>query len=405
MYLWTDFRESEVREDFERFARQGFDYLRVTLSWEAFQPGPRRVDPVAIKRLKALIRIAEDCGLKLTLAMFMGHMSGANFVPPWLIAPPGKRGRRSSPRFSVVSGGRTLAPQRLIDFWADPSALKSQHILLDAVLDAVGSSPAVDAIDLGNESDNVLPPAEVEHAVEWLSGLAARVRKANPRLRVTLGFHGDNLFTVKRLNIHALSRLCDFVSFHPYPHYTPWIDDPLDTDFFPFIIAFLHALTGKPVFIQEFGLPAPKLQKADISRIKVCLAPKRSPRVFERQRLFSVPVYQKFILSALRKTRVSENLGMLLWCAHDYGEDIWNRPPLDTAAHERFFGFYDADGRRKTGALDLSKIRRIPVRSVAGRQILPELLAMYRDQKALESCPEGERTRLWRKAYRRFKAA
>ncbi len=400
MYFWSDFRAEEVREDFARFARDGFNHLRVNLDWERFQPGTGDPDPDALRNLAVFLRIAEEQGLKLTLALFMGHMSGANFLPPWLIAKK-RRGRKSDPRYPIVCGGKVLRPRPILDFWADAAVLKLQSALVESVLKTAGRSPALYALDFGNELDNVLPPAKTEDATLWFRALRRLAKKIRPRVKVTLGFHGETLFQAKRLSIFEIAPHCDFVSFHPYPNYTDWIDDPLDTDFFPFVIRFLHRLTGKPVFLQEFGLPVPTRQKKKIRRIVIRRFPRSPAR--ETQRLFSRRAYKAFLESALEKSRLPENLGMLLWCAHDYGPRLWKTTPLDSALHERHFGFYDKDGKRKLRSWNRGagpKTRRRPKSAV-----FDELISLYRDQAALEAIPAAQRSALWRAAFRRFKTA
>ncbi|HAH05782.1 MAG TPA: hypothetical protein DCM05_04520 [Elusimicrobia bacterium] len=400
MYFWDDFRAEEVREDFDRFARDGFNHLRVTLSWEAFQPKRGEPAPQALRDLETLVGLAEERGLQLTLALFMGHMSGATFVPPWLLAGPGRRGRLCDPRFQVVTAGKVLRPRPLLDIWTDRRVLESQRILVKSVLEAVGHSRALYAVDLGNESDNVLPPARTQDATRWFRALSRYVKRISPALKVTLGFHGENLFQVKRLSIAEIAPDCDFVSFHPYPNYTDWMDDPLDTDFFPFMIAFLRRLTGKPVFIQEFGLPVPARQKPRTRVVRFQRVP-GSSRPLEKQRLFNRRAYGEFVWSALRKSRIAGNLGMLLWCSYDYGPALSGLAPLDTALHERHFGFYDQDGDRKIRRWDLERLLRTPLLPA---RIPPfgKLIALYRDQDALESCPVERRTALWREAFTRF---
>ncbi len=400
MYFWDDFRAEEVREDFDRFARDGFNHLRVTLSWEAFAPKPEEPAPQALRSLALLVRLAEERDIKLTLALFMGHMSGANFLPPWLLAGPGRRGRLCDPRYPIVTAGKILRSSSILDIWTDRRVLKSQKILLESVLETVGHSRALYAVDMGNESDNVLPPAKTQDATRWFRALAERVKRISPAVKVTLGFHGENLFRVKRLSIAQIAPDCDFVSFHPYPNYTDWMDDPLDTDFFPFMIAFLRRLTNKPVFIQEFGLPVPARQKRRVRSVRLRRNGGSSP---ETQRLFNRRAYGEFVNSALRKTRVAGNLGMLLWCSYDYGPGLSDLTPLDKALHERHFGFYDKDGKKKLRRWDLGRLLKMPRRPAKSPPSFGELISLYRDQNALESCPVERRTALWREAFARYK--
>jgi hypothetical protein len=35
--------------------------------------------------------------------------------------------------------------------------------------------------------------------------------------------------------------------------------------------------------------------------------------------------------------------GAMLWCYGDYDQKLWNDPPLEEAAHERYFGLWRSD--------------------------------------------------------------
>ncbi len=61
-------------------------------------------------------------------------------------------------------------------------------------------------------------------------------------------------------------------------------------------------------------------------------------------------------------------VGALLWCFADYDESLWNRPPLDRARHERFFGLVRPDGSLKPHA---DAIRRFAATSPVVAEVPP----------------------------------
>ena len=44
-------------------------------------------------------------------------------------------------------------------------------------------------------------------------------------------------------------------------------------------------------------------------------------------------------------------IGAMAWCYGDYHPELWSRPPLDVAPHERHFGLFRYDGSPKVAAL------------------------------------------------------
>ncbi|MDA1062180.1 MAG: hypothetical protein O2895_04630, partial [Chloroflexi bacterium] len=87
MGWWADFDQDEVAADFARIAAAGFDSVRLFLTWEDFQPAPDRVDALMLRRLVLVADLAAAAGLQVVPTLFVGHMSGVNWIPRWALAP------------------------------------------------------------------------------------------------------------------------------------------------------------------------------------------------------------------------------------------------------------------------------------------------------------------------------
>jgi hypothetical protein len=74
-------------------------------------------------------------GLRVIVTLFTGHMSGVNWLPPWLLDGE----RESDPRFRLIAGGRVVK-SRIRDLYEDPFALAAQVRMLEAAAEAGGGS-------------------------------------------------------------------------------------------------------------------------------------------------------------------------------------------------------------------------------------------------------------------------
>ena len=89
-----------TRRDFGRAASAGFDNVRIFLRWEDVQPTSSSIDTATLGRLVDVADAAVETGVVLIVTLFVGHMSGVNWIPAW--ATGGTDGDR---RFRVVSRG------------------------------------------------------------------------------------------------------------------------------------------------------------------------------------------------------------------------------------------------------------------------------------------------------------
>ena len=106
IYMWRNWSQEIVEEDFKKIAQGGMSLLRVFPLWEDFQPveqlrcvagcadgyirsseetpllpGDDGLDPVMLERFRTFADLAEKHHLKLVVALLTGWMSGRLFVP------------------------------------------------------------------------------------------------------------------------------------------------------------------------------------------------------------------------------------------------------------------------------------------------------------------------------------
>ena len=100
MFMWRHFDSASLAEDMTGIRELGFSCVRIFLLWEDFQPSIRQVSLSALDHLVEVAQAAYDCNLQILPTFFTGHMSGVNWLPPWML-----ESGVGSDRFPIFSGG------------------------------------------------------------------------------------------------------------------------------------------------------------------------------------------------------------------------------------------------------------------------------------------------------------
>ncbi len=351
MYWWKHFDEHQVKRDFARIRAAGFDSVRIFLLWEDFQPASGCVSKRALSHLVHVADAAHSNGLDLIPTLFTGHMSGVNWIPRWAIDPNRPPDPASSAaRFRIVADGQVVSGS-LKCWFLDENVARAQVRLASAAARALEGHPALWAWDLGNENSNCCVPPTRDAAVEWLDRVSAGIRAADSRVLITLGLHMEDLMEDRRLGPREAARFCDFLCMHGYPIYADFAKGPMDAHILPFLGLVTCWLGGRDVLFAEFGAPTFPAERRDSDRVQP-----RAPAIS----LLEGENAAAFTRCAVEMLRAFGFLGTMLWCYADYGEALWSRPPLDEAAHERWFGLWGADGSPKPAVEEIHSFEGLP---------------------------------------------
>jgi endo-1,4-beta-mannosidase len=343
MYWWRRFNAEEVRRDFARIRAAGFDSVRIFLLWEDFQPTPDRIAQEALGRLVTVADTAANNELSLVPTLFTGHMSGVNWIPPWAL----EAGEPSS-RFRVVSGGQVVQA-RLKNWYSDQGISSAQAHLASEVAIALRDHPALWAYDLGNENSNCVVPPSRELGLAWLDRIAGAIRSVDSKHQITIGLHMEDLEEDRKVGSGEAASVCDFLCMHGYPIYTDWAFSATDAMILPFLGLIARWLGGRDVLFEEFGAPT---------------IPKPIGGNLQAPGTGSVPLLDEeeaalFTHRALHTLQKFGFLGAMLWCYGDYDQKRWGEPPLDEAAHERYFGLWRSDYSTKPALVEIERLAGI----------------------------------------------
>jgi len=180
MSWWHRFDAGVVKEDFSRIRDAGLSVVRIFLLWEDFQPLPSKISVKVLDQLITVMEIGHEKGLRLIPTFFTGHMSGMNYLPPWMLEL-----KESDDRFPVFSEGKKKK-NAIRNFYIDREVIEAQKLFIREVSGALQGHPALWAWDLGNEPSNLILPLTIKEALIWLEEMVSELKKRDESVPVTL---------------------------------------------------------------------------------------------------------------------------------------------------------------------------------------------------------------------------
>lgn len=406
VYWWKDFHGKEVREEFSELRGIFARAVRFFLLWEDFQPGPGRVALDLLKALDEVFDAAKRYQLQLIPTLFVGHMSGINWIPLWLLDQESRREKPVSEEvtppspFPVYARG-SPTEGRVRNFFAEGDLLEHQLFFLRTVVPRYSSHPSLLAWDLGNKPGNLGIPATGEEIQGWIKILTEETERLDPIHEVLLGLHQKDLEELTPFSPELPGKVHGTVCMHGYPFCTCWLSDSLDPCYLPFLLHLAGELSGKGVLMEELGLPVnPSLKQGEGSPFPATESTGGPGQAEEAQKgsaqaaesstkllevsaeypIFSQREGERFYAAALRGLHEHGAKGALAWCFADFHHSLWDKPPLLQSPHERFFGLFQEDGTLKgTGKAFREFARSCPERRERKRLIKIDMGAYKED--------------------------
>lgn len=327
--MWRDWRPETVDDDLVRLQKLGIRILRAFPLWPDFQPitlmrsamgepvefsfneqflpdteeGRAGVDPVMLERFGQFLDMAHRRGMRVIVGLLTGWMSGRLHVPP------------------AIDGKNVLT---------DPLSMMLEVRFVTCFVRRFKGHPAVEAWDLGNECNCMAPVDSREQAWLWTASVANAIRAADPAGKIVSGMHGLSLKDAWRIEDQA--ELCDILTVHPYPLFTPHCAlDPLDT-----MRTVMHGaaectlyadIGKKPCLVEETG------------SLSSTMGDEETAARFARACMFSAWAH--------------DGLGYMWWCAND--QMHLDHAPYDWCDVERELGLLRQDKTAKPVALEMAR--------------------------------------------------
>ncbi len=384
--LWRRFDGGAVREELLHIAALGCDTVRLSLTWEDFQPAPARIGAPALRALERTLDAVHEAGLRAALLLFPCAQDGVLQLPLWangadVVAQLRRAGGRAAPIVVRTPSSRTALsdgryrPLRAENLFDDPELLAAQRYLIDEVAGYFGAHPAAWAWQLGEGFERIVRP-ERAVARAWLERAADDLRRAAPGATLLAAVSAASLRT-DGLRPEDLAA-ADLLGVCAEPPELPADGQKRHTDPAAFLHALAAGLAGRRAIVTALGMPlaahAPGWGEADAYG-------RRWPSYAG-----SEAEQASFVDAALERLRRDGAAGVWLSAYADYPQELWGAPPLDRAERARASGLVDASGREKASALALRSFAQ----------------ALARDAREQSPPPAVDGDRYWRDPAQRF---
>ncbi|UOZ02460.1 cellulase family glycosylhydrolase [Amycolatopsis sp. WQ 127309] len=309
-HMWEDWREADLRRDFDDIAALGLDHIRMMLLWPAFQPEPHLVSGEKLDRLHRFLDLAGAAGLDVEVTVFNGHISARYWTPNWLQTTP-----------------------EPVNWFTDPAALDAQRALLTALAARIGKHPRFLGFDLSNEPyyywDSFAGLAVTpEQADAWAHTLCETAESVAPGKAHTVGCDRAPWDNGRYFTRAGLADAGNVVAIHPWTSFFGTLKTtPLgafETHNAERLIQVAQAYAtdpARPCWIQEDGA-APSIHFSDATR----------------------PQYAEWLSRSIRNAAsCAHTLGFTWWCSHDVNPGLV--PSLNPLEYD--LGLYTNDRRLK----------------------------------------------------------
>ncbi len=332
--MWSDWREDVIEEDLKKLASIHVEVLRVFPLWSDFQPltnllgwgglleeyshgeefldastpeGRAGIDLRAIEKFQWFCDKAKEYGMKLIVPMITGWMSGRCFFP------------------EALSGRNVVT---------DPVCLRWERRFVQYFVERFKNQENIIAWELGNECNCLaaeVPSADAAYL--WTATIVDSIKSFDDSRPVISGMHG---LTSKVWNLSDQAELCDMLTIHPYPLFTP--DCALDPLVSPRTI--LHSpaelttyadMSGKECLVEEIG------------SLSSLMGDEKTVADFVRANLFNAWAYN--------------GLGFLWWTGFE--QSHLTKAPYDWCDCERELGLFRVDGNKKACAEEFIRFKKV----------------------------------------------
>lgn len=230
-----------VEADMKALSEIGVNCIRFFPLWNLAQPKPDRLDRDVLERMDKLIELAGKHGVFVQISPITGFMSGGLFLPKW------------------AEG----------NIFTEPKLIEAQQFLVGEIAKRYRDNPYVMGYDFGNEI-NVMRRHLGLDATEmqidaWMQAIYTAFKEGAQDKPVTngIGTGFANLW-----NVENIARSSDYLSIHSYPSvHGTYLRDPfvgLRTTYSSSYITTWAEKAGKPVMIQELGIPTGVMPIHDI---------------------------------------------------------------------------------------------------------------------------------------------
>lgn len=345
VYQWKEYNPSAIEQEFALMAKIGINTIRMFFMWDDVIGSELNGDYDAeFKKFLSKFQHFHDTAQKyhvyLNPTLFIGHMSGQDWFPSWFYVTKGQKSKADT---SIPSQCIGLPPRKrqqglVRDFYRDEEVYQFAFGQLERLLPRFKDSSTIQAWDLSNENQYMMPPRTPEEAQTYMKRMYEQIKSLDPNHPITIGMGKLSEMTgFNSFGPAGFNRFIDYYSVHTYPtfYYPPSLDIiNFYTTYKPGFDIRMAQIAQKPIQFQEFGLSW-----------KILSWRREKTRNFLMSGYFRIALWSSWLNGA--------NAGALIWDFSDFIDPLRKREPYNHKFYEMFFGVVDKNYHLKPSAIEL----------------------------------------------------
>jgi len=350
---WQTVDPAELRDELAHIAYLGLDTIRLSLTWEEFQPGQRRIGSRAMGTLELALDAALSAKLRVVPLLFPVGMDGLLALPDWANGASvideltGIGGVGPTVTIQAIGSATVLSDQRYRtnqarDLFSYRPILAAQRYLIGEVVGYFGSHPAIWAWQIGEGLERARRPTSPEVVQAWYTTMANSIHQQRQDANI-LG-----VTTIRGLSLKAGPRpeqilaSCNLLGVTADPPELPG-EPRRHTTYAAFVHALTAGLAGTATIVTAIGLPTTE-QRGGLWANESFYGRQHSVFYADDEQQAT------FFNTALDRLYQAGAAGVWLAAYADHHPEVWKMPPLDNSPRLRTLGIVHAQGHEKLAA-------------------------------------------------------
>lgn len=319
-HYWTNWNESEIKEDLLLMSKEGYNVVRFFLFWKDFEPDEGRYNKLVVERLHRFIQLANEANLYCIPSVLTIWMNGQLFKLPWTEST---------------------------DLWKDANLKKRAEDFLEFIGLELREYKNILYYDIGDEIVYINKETSLSlgatEAKQWLKEMKIALNRGNVFGKVMLGTDHLSIVGNNAFHISHIEKQLDILAVHGFPLWTDFNIESNDSWKSSLYVSFLVSIASiyGECIVDEFGLYG-------------C----------------SDDIRADYMLTSGLSSILHGANGLISWCWKDFES---TEKPYDLRPGERFVGFYNLLGEPKASINNLKECMKISREIQNGNQVTKEV--------------------------------
>jgi endo-1,4-beta-mannosidase len=258
VYLWDEYDSKVIEREMNLIAELGANCIRIFIRWEDLNPKKDVINESFFPKFDDFLIHAKRNSIKVIPTLLIGHMSGQDWFPDWLIVDESEMEKGDINYQNIEMPPRGEKTGAIRDIYMDKKALKNSKLQLKSILERYKENTTILSYDLSNENQYWMEPVTPEIGAEYVHEMVAFMKSIDPNHPITYGMgKPDESSGFNSFGQNSFSGYLDYYAVHVYPEFLY----PMSSEIVDFYVSYRVAyectiakISSIPVQLQEFGL-------------------------------------------------------------------------------------------------------------------------------------------------------